>query len=192
MMFRNHRRIDLVVQSSGEILNIDTPPMDSHRLGEGLVGDARVEAPDGLRFLPRALLKQHLCLPNTPPLRPGNIKARGFQPRACSSSASAIRPGSHSTSEKPAGASRRANGISVQSRLNPHECEVLAPLTKVALTSIFPGQGHFSFGAASGNRRCAPPHPGPTHYETAPTHGFASATCCLSTTFVTPSDTQTH
>jgi hypothetical protein len=24
-------------------------------------------------------------------------------------------------------------------------------------------------GAASGNRRCAPPHPGPTHYELAAT-----------------------
>ena len=35
-------------------------------------------------------------------------------------------------------------------------------------------------------------NPGPTHYETAPTHGFAPKSCCLSTTFVTPSNTQTH
>ena len=35
-------------------------------------------------------------------------------------------------------------------------------------------------------------NPGPTHYETAPTHGSAPRTCCPSTSFVTPSDTQAH
>ena len=35
-------------------------------------------------------------------------------------------------------------------------------------------------------------NPGPTHYETAPTHGIAPRDRCVSTTFVTSSDTQTH
>ena len=33
---------------------------------------------------------------------------------------------------------------------------------------------------------------GPTHYETAPPRAAAPTTCCLSTSFVTPSDTKTH
>ena len=35
-------------------------------------------------------------------------------------------------------------------------------------------------------------NPGPTHYETAPTHGFAPRDRCLSTTFMTPSEPQTY